>query len=132
MSRSGYTDDIYCNWLLICWRGAVASAIRGKRGQQFLKELLSSLDAMPEKKLIRDELVAEGQFCTLGVIGHQRSIDMTGIDPDNRDQVAAVFGIAPAMAAEIVYMNDEYYGRATPEERWQKMRDWVSEQIKSE
>lgn len=128
MSRSGYSDccDI---WPLICWRGAVNSAIRGKRGQQFLEDLLAALDAMPEKKLIRDELVADGQFCTLGVVGQQRGIDMTDIDPEDRDRVAAAFDIAPAMAAEIVYMNDEYFDRDTPEQRWQEMRKWVAEQI---
>ena len=34
MSRSGYTDE--CDgWELVRWRGAVNSAIRGKRGQAF-------------------------------------------------------------------------------------------------
>lgn len=32
MSRCGYSDD-YDQWALIRWRGAVESAIRGKRGQ---------------------------------------------------------------------------------------------------
>lgn len=34
MSRSGYTDDCDYegNWPMICWRSAVKSAIRGKRG----------------------------------------------------------------------------------------------------
>lgn len=57
MSRSGYTED--CDgWDLIRWRGAVASAIRGKRGQAFLREALAALDAMPEKQLISHDLVA--------------------------------------------------------------------------
>ena len=38
MSRSGYSDDLD-NWDLIRWRGQVSSAIRGKRGQGFLREL---------------------------------------------------------------------------------------------
>lgn len=61
MSRSGYTEDCDDNWQLIRWRGAVASAIRGKRGQAFLRELLAALDAMPEKRLIADALVFDGQ-----------------------------------------------------------------------
>lgn len=44
MSRSGYNDD--CDgWALIRWRGAVNSAINGKRGQAFLRELVAALDA---------------------------------------------------------------------------------------
>lgn len=108
MSRSGYTDDCEGTELAM-WRGAVASAIRGKRGQALLRETLTALDAMPIKELIAHELVQEGEFCTLGVVGHARGIDMTTIDPEDRDAVAQVFGIAPALAAEIVYLNDEAF-----------------------
>lgn len=105
MSRSGYTDD--CENLGL-WRGAVERSIRGKRGQALLRDLAAALDAMPEKRLIANELKdADGDFCTLGVLGAVRGIDMTGIDPEDRETVAAVFNIAPAMAAEIVYENDE-------------------------
>lgn len=137
MSRSGYSDD--CGgWSLICWRGAVSSAIKGKRGQAFLIELRDALDAMPEKRLIAEELEADGQFCTLGVIGAKRGTDMSSLDPDCRETVAQAFGIAPALAAEIVYENDEHPGvydanegwrRETPEERWRRMRNWVEASI---
>lgn len=126
MSRSGYSDD--CDgWALIRWRGAVTSAIRGKRGQSFLRELADALDAMPEKRLIRNELQsASGEFCTLGVIGHTRGLDLSRADPYDRETVAAIFGISPAMAAEIVFENDEagWYDE-TPEGRWQRMRQWI-------
>jgi hypothetical protein len=65
VSRSGYSDGCE-GWDLIRWRGAVESAIRGKRGQAFLKELLAALDALPEKKLVANELVTlQGQVCIL-------------------------------------------------------------------
>ncbi len=133
MSRSGYIDDCDNNWAHICWRGAVASAIKGKRGQTFFKELLAALDAMPEKRLIADELVADGEFCTLGVLGAARGIDMTELDPEDPDAVAGQFNIAAALAQEVVYMNDEYgsyWGNETPEERWKRMREWIASQIK--
>lgn len=41
MSRSGYTDEDDI-WAMIRWRGAVTSAIRGKRGQQALREWVAS------------------------------------------------------------------------------------------
>ncbi len=141
MSRSGYCDDIEDNWRHICWRGAVASAIKGKRGQAMLIELRDALDAMPNKRLVADELQADGEFCTLGVLGAKRGIDMTDIDPGCAETVASVFGIADAMAREIVYENDEYggslqwvngvhkYAPETPEHRWQRMRAWVDKQI---
>lgn len=106
MSRSGYSDDC-AGWSLIRWRGAVNSAIKGKRGQEFLRELAAAMDAMPEKRLIADELQADGGFCTIGVLGHARGLDMTSVDPYDREQVGQVFDIAPALAAEIVFENDE-------------------------
>lgn len=126
MSRSGYSDD--CDgWELIRWRGAVASAIRGKRGQAFLREVLTALDAMPQKRLIRGELEHDGDVCTLGCLGRARGLTMDEVDPYDRVTVASIFGIAEAMAAEIMFVNDDW--QETPEQRWQRMREWVAEQI---
>lgn len=61
MSRSGYVDDMGDQWAMIRYRGAVSSAIRGRRGQAFLREMLAALDAMPEKRLISGALVFDGQ-----------------------------------------------------------------------
>jgi hypothetical protein len=132
MSRSGYSDDCENDWALICWRGAVKSAIRGRRGQAFLKEMLAALDAMPEKKLVKEELELSGEVCAVGAVGKARGVDMSKIDPEDRRAVASVFGISPALAAEIVYENDEgyyRYGTEPPEHRWLRMRAWVTSQI---
>lgn len=129
MSRSGYSDDCQ-DWALICWRGAVASAIRGNRGQAFLEEMLHAMATLPERKLISHDLEAGGSVCALGAVGKARGIDMKDLDPEDRDQIAKVFGIAPALAAEIVYMNDEANWRIeTPEQRFERMRAWIEEQL---
>jgi hypothetical protein len=155
MSRSGYTDD--CENLEL-WRGAVTRAITGKRGQALLRDLLAALDAMPEKTLAADSLVtADGDYCTLGVLGKARGMDLAALDPEDPDQVANAFGIARAMAQEIVYLNDEqdddyeyvyfevcgplqwwkerHVSRRVqvadgPARRWKRMRAWVASQIK--
>lgn len=142
MSRSGYCDDIEDNWRHICWRGAVNSALKGKRGQGFLIELRDALDAMPVKRLVANELQADGEFCTLGVLGAKRGMDLAKLDPDCAESVSAAFDIAGAMAREIVYENDEYggehqwqpdgtyqYVKESPEHRWTRMRAWVDSQI---
>ena len=169
MSRSGYTDDDGDDPLAHGrWRAAVRSSLRGKRGQALLKELAEALDAMPDKRLYPGSFAtAEGEFCTLGVLGAKRGTKMDDLgDEDDCDPgfVANRFGIAPAMAAEIMYMNDEYvvdvwkwvdveicgpmppyhfqpYGHKKhqrsvrvpndnhPQERWQRMRDWVRENL---
>lgn len=139
MSRSGYND---CGDNLAMWRGMVASATRGKRGQAFFRALLAALDAMPEKRLITNALQAEdGEVCAIGALGKARGIDMSDVDADEPSEVAPLFDIAECLAQEVVYMNDEYYDRTltadhkayrdyTPEERWQKMREWVAKQIR--
>jgi hypothetical protein len=132
MSRSGYTDDCDDNWGMICWAGAVKSAINGRRGQTFLTELRDALDAMPDKRLIADELVADGAYCALGVIGARRGVAVETLDPDDAEQVAKAFDISPTLAREIVFANDDDFGyrNETPEQRWSRVRRWVASQIK--
>jgi hypothetical protein len=137
MSRSGYSDD--CENVQL-WRGAVDRATFGARGQAFMRKLRVALDAMPVKRLITDTFANEsGEVCALGAVDPAAKVD-----PYDRDEVAAHFNIAPALAAEIVYENDEQgqvrYARdadgiwvrlpnETPEERWTRMRRWVEKQI---
>lgn len=140
MSRSNYTDDYMEDDLAGGrYRGMVASATRGKRGQQFFRDLLAALDAMPEKRLIVGELQQpDGEVCAIGALGRARGIDMSQIDPEDPEQVAPPFNIAKCLAQEVVYMNDEwfdfeYFGNVridyTPEKRWAEMREWVSKQL---
>jgi hypothetical protein len=57
---------------------------------------------------------------------------MSGLDPENAYRVADAFGIAHAMACEIVCENDEASWRAeTPEQRFERMRAWIASQIRS-
>jgi hypothetical protein len=128
MSRSGYSESCE-GWDLIRWRGAVASAIRGKRGQAFLREMLAALDAIPDKCLIVEELKQDGSVCALGAIGVARGMDLDVIDPEDRDSVAEAFKIPLTLACEIMYENDEGGWRETPQQRWSRMRKWAEGQI---
>jgi hypothetical protein len=131
MSRSGYSDDYDDQWGLICWRGAVASAIRGKRGQAFLREMLAAMDALPEKKLISGDLVdADGCACALGTVALARGTDVSGVDPEDHSAVAPIFGIADALAREVMFENDEgSYSAETSEQRFARMHRWIEEQL---
>ena len=117
----------------ICWQGAVQSAIKGKRGQQFLRDLLAALDAMPTKRLIAEELERQdGEVCAIGALGKVRGVDMSTLDPKDYEIVAKSFGIASALVREIVYENDEgCYDSETPGRRWARMRNWVARAITS-
>lgn len=158
MSRSGYSEC--CDgWELIRWRGAVASAFRGKRGQAFLKEMAAAMDAMPDKRLISNCLQVDGNqtsiaffnevilggdvlvddsgkeirigdTCAMGSVAKSRGLDTSKVSADNREGVADLLDIAPAMAAEIAYMNDEVvWYTETPEQRWSRMRQWIDSEI---
>lgn len=112
MSRSGYTDDMDDPLAYGRWRAAVRSSLQGKRGQALLNELAEALDAMPDKRLYPGSFATpEGEYCTLGVLGAQRGTKMDDLGDEDWCDTALVgdrFGIARAMAAEIMYLNDEY------------------------
>lgn len=136
MSRSGYQDDLEQQDLAM-WRGRVASAMRGKRGQRLLKDVLAALDAMPEKRLIAHELVADGEVCTLGAVGRTRGVvDLDKLDPEDHDTLAERFDVAPCLIQEIEYENDEggpwnNGDGETPEQRFERVRKWIARHIQA-
>lgn len=135
MSRSGYADDAD-NWQIIKWRGAVASAIRGRRGQAFLREMATALDVMEDKRLCVGFLERDGDVCALGAVAVARGVRPPEVHPDDwdeeRNRIAGLFGVAPALAAEIMYMNDVAWPsrKETNAERWLRLRQWVAKQIR--
>lgn len=135
MSRSGYMGDLDDLDLehsdLIQYRGRVASATRGARGQAMLRELLEALDAMPAKELIQDDLVGRetGACCTIGaLLVHKEVPDPWKYHEDN-EKLADELDVDECLVAEIEYENDEFYRLEGPAERWERMRKWVANQI---
>jgi len=109
MSRHGYVDDgDYDLWSMIRWRGAVTSAIRGRRGQALLRRMAEALDAMPEKRLVAEDIVREdGACCALGALAKAEGVDVSDLHPEDAPRVAETFDIAPSLAREIVWENDD-------------------------
>lgn len=129
MSRSGYNEDCDSNYLYL-YRGMIERTIKGKRSQAFLRELAKSLDAMPEKRLIRNDLITEvGEVCAIGSVCKARGIDVKNVDVTDRDEVGRLVNISGSLAAEIEYMNDEYKTKETPEARWVRIRKWVESNL---
>ena len=136
MSRSGYSTEDDDQRATILWRGAVKQAIRGKRGQAFLREMLAALDALPEQKLIAGDLECDGAVCAIGAVGKARGLAMAELDPEDRESVAAAFGISFALACEIFFENDEgswstvpVWSTEAPEARYRRVREWVKSNI---
>lgn len=134
MGRSGYQEDFdYEDPLAFArWRGQVASAIRGKRGQQFFRGLIEALDAMPQKRLIKDQLVSkDGEVCALGQLGRHQGKDMSKVDEWDWDGLGGMFNIAHQLAQETMYINDEEgYDTETPEHRWARVRRWAEHNLR--
>lgn len=127
-------DSDYDQRVQNCFRGSITKAINGKRGQAFLRELIASLDAMPVKKLISEELEYKGEYCAMGCVGAARGINMSQLDPYDVGGLSKIFGIAPNMIREIEFINDNtVYGCKTDEERdakrWQVVRDWAESHL---
>jgi hypothetical protein len=150
MGRSGYVDgDVEETWDWIRWRGSVASAIRGKRGQAFLKELVKTLDAMPEKRLIKDALKDEcGEVCAVGAVMEARKLPFD-VDVNDYDSIASIIEVNAKLIQELECENDQAVRYITlpwtgtyscngshvddsPEARWAQVRAWAEAQLKKD
>jgi hypothetical protein len=140
MSRHGYSDD-GCDDLdsLLAngrWQAQVNSAMRGKRGQALLRDLIAALDEMSEKRLVRGVLEREGSVCALGAVCKRRGVPMPEIDGGDASpeewsgELGAALDVAHQLAAHVMWVNDEM-GRyhETPEERWQTVRGWAGREL---
>jgi len=133
MSRSGYVDESDDILEFGRWRGRVASAIRGRRGQALLRRLRAALDAMPRKRLIQGEFVADGEACALGSIAlHERWPDAETVDSTEHDLLGERLDIASCLVKEIEYVNDDAFWTDTPASRWRTMSKWVDEHLTTE
>lgn len=133
MSRSGYSDDFDDDLAMGRWRAVIESSTRGKRGQRFFLDLVTALDAMPEKRLIDGELQTfEGEVCALGALARHRGRSVRDMDAEDHRALGQEFDISRQLAAETMYMNDEDCEGHTPEERWESVRKWAIKQLRPE
>jgi hypothetical protein len=137
MSRHGLYDASDIDDVLAYgrWRGAVASAVRGKHGQAFLRELLAALDSIESQRLIGESLENEhGEVCALGAVGRARGLDLKSVDYEDPEAVAKFFGINEKLAQEIMWVNDEHIHRNNAPamaQRYHDVREWVLGHIRS-
>lgn len=139
MSRHGYTEDCDGDFLeLGRWRGIVASATRGRRGQAFFRALRDALDAMPEKALDAGLVIGpHGACCAIGALLREREVPylgkLVGANEyelqDWNETIADDLDVHHALVGEVAAKND--WGRfgETAAERWARMRRWVEVQI---
>lgn len=153
MSRHGWTEsDGEDQWAEIRQAGAMKSALRGKRGQKLLRDLVAALDAMPVKELVPDSFSCDGGVCALGAVAQYRGVEVPrtveviedefGTIPifefegdrfeedeyDLGEIAAGQLDISSTLAREVMWQNDECYD--TPAQRWAGMRRWAERRLK--
>lgn len=135
-SRAGWAEEIEGveqQRLANLQRGAVQSAIKGKRGQAFLTEMIAALDALPAKRLAKQTFEEDGEFCALGAVARSRGMqDITLLSIYSIRDVAAAFNASLALTAEIIDENDDMSPhKETREARWVRMRTWAARRIEA-
>ena len=137
MSRYCDCDDYYLEtWMEGQAACALQSAIRGRRGQQLLRDLVAGLDALPEPELAAGALEdpETGCVCALGAVRLQRGPEAVPLpcDPTDSDidwrELAKPFDISQTLANEVVTQND--YNTVGNDKqsriyRWLSVRAWA-------
>jgi hypothetical protein len=137
MSRYCDCDDyFYEPWMEGQAAGALRSAIRGRRGQQLLRDLVAGLDALPVPELAAGALEdpETGCVCALGAVRLQRGQEAVPLrfDPSDPDvdwrELAEPFDISETLANAVVGQN-EYGSQSNDEQsrrrRWLSVRAWA-------
>lgn len=132
MARLADADDYDYMWGPLKWRRHAPNAIRSRRGQAFLRELIEALDAMPAKRLIAGDLEYEGEVCALGSVGIKRGLDLRKFALNDYERIANALGIARPLVQEIEWINDEPVWSDNPERRWRRMREWAVQHLKQD
>jgi hypothetical protein len=137
MSRyCDFDDHDYEPWMEGQAAGALRNAIRGRRGQRLLRDLIAGLDALPVQELAAGALKDSetGCVCALGAVRLQRGADAVPLrfDPTDPDvdwrDLAEPFDISEILANAVVSQN-EYGFKCNDEQsrrrRWRRVRDWA-------
>jgi len=139
------------------WQANIQRSLQGKAGQRALREFEAALLALPEKRLLREQLYDdEGGVCAVGCYARYKGVDLSKFDPeDESDEVGVVAGMPRLVAWSVVELNDihldtvwevangpvqrghgTYKGgiqlvrEMTPEERYEKVLAWVRAHLK--
>jgi hypothetical protein len=129
--RINYSDDEDYPGQFDLWQANCERSLRGKNGQQELRELKAALLALPSKELIGDLLEDEdGGVCAVGAYAKHKGIDLSKFDPEDATDEVGIAGGMPALVAwKVVEMNDLQFDRESPAERYQKMLAWIDSKL---
>lgn len=150
MSRFDSYDDYDGPDMSGLWWDSFRRAVNSERGQRTLREIEAALLAMPEHKLIADELAdGNGGVCAVGAVAAYRRVQdgqswddaVLSLPPIDSGHETAYYAstslrMAKTIAWEMAQINDDGDRWApdhwTPEQRHAAVLAWVRKRIKSE
>ncbi len=130
--RINCTDEEDYSGQFELWQANCERSLRGKHGQEELRELREALLALPEKRLIHESLEdEEGGVCAIGAYGKRKGVDLSKFDVDSdTDEVGIAGGMPRLVAWKVVEMNDmQFSSEFTPEQRYEKMLAWIESKL---
>jgi hypothetical protein len=140
MSRFGDDNEEGLPWEL--WQNVMSRVLIGKKAQTALAEIEEALLALPDRRIIRDHLAADGSVCAVGLYCAKRRADQKGIDltaaiaemQDERDGYESSYdtmlagrdaGMDANLAWHLGFLNDEEWHSMTPEQRYERLLSFV-------
>lgn len=129
--RINYSEDEDYPGQFELWQANCVRSLRGKHGQEELRQLRIALLALPDKRLIHGLLEDdEGGVCAVGAYGKHKGLDLStfAVDSDT-DEVGIAGGMPSLVAWKVVEMNDIELDHVTPEQRYSRMLAWIESQL---
>lgn len=155
--RINWSDEEDVPGQFALWNANCERSLRGKQGQQELRELKAALLALPEKRLIHGSLTDDNNgVCAIACYARHKGVDLSKFDPeDESDEVGIAAGMPRLVAWKVVALNDvvleswdgyvegprtqseaRYGGHGvwlhrplTAEERYDRVLAWVREKL---
>jgi len=135
--RISYSEEEEFSGQFALWQVNCQRSLSGNKGQQSLRELEAALLALPSKRLIAHRLDNGEDVCAIGALVRYKHISPVSDPEFEMENVGIECGMPQLVAWKIVEINDtfdcRYEGNRrvdyTPEERYEKVLNWVREQL---
>lgn len=138
--RINYSEDEDYPGQFELWQANCRRSLLGAKGQAALRELEAALLALPSKRLIRNDLDDGADVCAIGALVRFKQITPQADAEFEMEDVGIECGMPRLVAWKVVELNDvelDYrwlLGRSveiTPEDRYQRVLEWVQELIRT-
>lgn len=157
MTRISYSEEEPWQGAFELFRANTDRQLAGRKGQATLRELEGALLALPEKRLIGGAIACGNEVCAVGALLVQRRVDKgesrdealaryQPAEPEDVDEwgdydtydgyedptetIAAAEGVPKLVAWRLAELNDMLLQDCKPEERYERVLDWVRSHLK--